>query len=128
MSKQQTIALWVVTGLLSLTFIITGGSKLASVPPSPENFARWGLSTLFMYGIGAVEVLGGLALLWPKTSPFAAIVLSATMLGALRTGIVFHELLHIFVPLLLLALLSLLLYFRRAQLMAFFARRSHPGT
>jgi|GEM_PF-1280675 len=111
-SKQ---ALWfrILVGVLALTFVLTGGSKLASVPPSPENFIRWGFSMHFMYLIGAVEVLGGLALLLRPTTFFAAIILSGTMLGAIRTGIVFHETMHILLPAVLLILLAVVILRRR---------------
>src|SRR5258706_9314640 len=94
-SKSKIVAIWIVTGLLALTFLMTGVSKLAAIPPSPENFARWGLPPIVMYLIGTAEVLGAIGLLVPRLAPLAAIGLIATMLGALRTRIVFHEMLHI---------------------------------
>ena len=112
----------VLTALLALTFVLTGGSKLASVAPSPENFARWGFSMTFMYAIGAIEVVGGLALLVPRLSPFAALLLAGTMLGAVRTGVVFHEALHIALPLVLLGLLGVVIYQRRATVLGLFGR------
>jgi putative oxidoreductase len=104
-------------GLLALTFLTTGVSKLASIPPSPENFARWGYSPSFMLAIGAVEVLGGVALLVPRVSAVAAAALLVTMLGALRTGIVHGEPLHVALPLVLVVLLSILAYARREPLL-----------
>jgi putative oxidoreductase len=106
--------LWVLTGVVALTFIVTGASKIFAVPPSPENFARWGFSMNFMRLIGAVEVLGALALVLPRTSFLAALLLSANMLGALRTGIAFREPLHIVLPAVLLILLGLIAWARRA--------------
>jgi uncharacterized membrane protein YphA (DoxX/SURF4 family) len=103
----------VLTALLSLTFFTTGASKLANVKPSPENFTRWGLSMTFMHVIGVIEVSCAIGLLFPRAAPFAALALFATMIGALRTGIVFGEALHIVVPTLLLVLLALLIYERR---------------
>ena len=112
-SKNATTALWVVSGLLALTFVITGVSKVASVPPSPENFARWGFSPGFMMAVGVVEILGSIGLLVPRVAPFAATVLLLTMGGALRTGLVHHEALHIALPTVLGALLAWVIYGRR---------------
>jgi uncharacterized membrane protein YphA (DoxX/SURF4 family) len=111
-ARPKTIAIWVVSGLLALTFLLTGFGKLAGMPPSPENFARWGYSTTFMRLIGAVEVAGGAALLVPRVAPLAALLLGATMLGAIKTGVVFHEPLHIALPAVLLVLLGVIVWGR----------------
>ena len=108
-NRPVTIAL----AVLALTFVITGFGKLASVPPSPQNFARWGLPPSAMFAVGAVELLAGVALLISRVSPFANLVLIALMLGALRTGLVFREPLHIALPAALLALLAWVAYQRR---------------
>jgi uncharacterized membrane protein YphA (DoxX/SURF4 family) len=110
--------LWlkVLTAVLALTFAITGIGKLASISPSPENFTRWGFSMSFMYMIGAVEIGGGLALLVPRLSVFAALGLIVTMFGAARTGIVFGEAPHIVFPLVLIVLLAIVVVARREQL------------
>src|SRR5207253_2143490 len=94
-AKSRDIPLWVVSGLVALTFMMTGSGKLLAMPPSPENFARWGLSTTLMYVVGAAEVAGAIGLLIPRVAPFAALGLAATMLGAVRTGVVFSEPMHV---------------------------------
>jgi uncharacterized membrane protein YphA (DoxX/SURF4 family) len=116
-SKSAITALRVVSALLALTFVVTGVSKVAAVPPSPDNFARWGFSPGFMVGVGVVEIVGAVGLLVPRTAPFAAIVLLLTMGGALRTGLVHHETLHIALPAILGALLAYVIYARRAALL-----------
>jgi uncharacterized membrane protein YphA (DoxX/SURF4 family) len=112
-----------VTALVALTFAVTGSSKLADVAPSPENFARWGYSMTFMHVIGAVEIAGAVGLLLPRLSPFAALGLIATMIGAARTGIVYGEPFHIVVPVVLIALLALIVYGRRREL----SKLAHPA-
>jgi uncharacterized membrane protein YphA (DoxX/SURF4 family) len=106
----------VLTALVALTFAVTGSSKLANVAPSPENFARWGYSMTFMHLIGGVEIAGALGLLLPRLSPFAALGLIATMIGAARTGIVNSEPFHVVVPIVLIALLAMIVYGRRREL------------
>jgi uncharacterized membrane protein YphA (DoxX/SURF4 family) len=97
-------------GLLVAMFLTTGISKVAAIPPSPENFARWGLPLSVMYAVGAMEIVGAVGLLIPRVAPFAALVLMATMVGALRTGLVYREMLHIILPIALLGLLALSLF------------------
>ena len=115
--KRKAVALHVLVGLLALTFLMTGISKLASVPPSPENFARWGFSPSFRFAIGAIEVLGAVGLLVPRLSTLAAVGLIVTMLGALRTGAVYGEALHVALPLVLIGLLSIAAVARRGPLL-----------
>lgn len=114
--KPSEKPLWAITLLVAVTFVLTGIGKLASMPPSPENFARWGLSMQMMYAIGALEVLGGLGLLLPRTATLAALGLAATMVGAVRTGVVFHETMHIVLPAVLIVLLLVIAYARRERL------------
>jgi uncharacterized membrane protein YphA (DoxX/SURF4 family) len=116
-SRARNIGLWVLTGLVALLFVVTGGSKVAAVPPSPENFARWGLSLTVMRAVGAAEIAGGLALLVRPLSPLAALGLIALMIGAARTGFVFGEPLHIVLPLALIVALAIIAWGRRPSRM-----------
>jgi len=104
-----------VTVLLALTFLVTGGSKVLAVPPSPENFERWQLPMAFMYAVGTVEVVAGLALLVRPVAPYAAGVLVLVMLGAIRTGIVYREALHVVLPAVLIAMLAFTIRERRCS-------------
>ena len=104
--------LWSLSGLVALTFFAAGAGKVGAVKPSPENFARWGLSPTIMRAVGVAEILGAIGLLIPRAAPFAAVGLCLLMLGALRTGVVHKEPLHIALPAVLVALLALVLYAR----------------
>jgi uncharacterized membrane protein YphA (DoxX/SURF4 family) len=106
----------ILLGFLTLMFLVTCVSKLAGISPSPENFTRWGLSLTMMRLIGALEVTGAIGLQIPRLSRAAAIGLIALMFGAIRTGILFHEPLHIFLPLALIILLAIAAGWRRSKL------------
>ena len=101
--------LWTLSGLVALTFFAAGVGKVAAVKPSPENFARWGLGPPIMRAVGAAEVLGAIGLLVPRAAPFAAVGLCILMLGAIRTGIIYREPMHIVAPAVLVGLLALIL-------------------
>src|ERR1700722_6256100 len=90
--------LWAPSGLMALTFLAAGAGKVGAVKPSPENFARWGLSPTIMRAVGTAEILGAIGLLIPRAAPFAAVGLGLLMLGAVRTGVVHGEPLHIALP------------------------------
>jgi uncharacterized membrane protein YphA (DoxX/SURF4 family) len=124
--KSRSIASWVLSCLLALMFVVTGTSKLADVPPSPDNFARWGYSAAFMHSVGAVEVLCGVGILVPRLAPLAALVLLGVMAGAIKTGVVHHEVLHIALPLVLVGLLLGVVYLRRDRVLRRFQREARP--
>jgi uncharacterized membrane protein len=67
----------------------------------------------FMHAIGAIELLGGLLLLIPRTATLVAVALIGVMLGALQTGIVHAEVPHIVLPLVLIGLLAAIAWQRR---------------
>jgi hypothetical protein len=94
-SKRLHIALWIVQGVLALTFVGTGLWKL--VTPVPELAAKmpWmgQVSPSFLYGTAVLDILGGLGVLLPSVTRIkpgltvlAALGCVAFMLGA----IVFH--------------------------------------
>lgn len=97
-----------VSVLLALIFLASGGAKLASLQFELDAFARWGYPLWFMYATGAIEVAGGLALLWRPLSALAAAGLGAMMIGAVATHAVHAEW-----PMLVLASAILLLAFWR---------------
>ena len=86
-TQSKHLALWVVQGLLAVTFLFAGGSKLlmsaqalAHQSPLPVGFLRF---------IGGCEALGALGLILPgvlriqrRLTPVAAAGLVAIMLGA----------------------------------------------
>src|SRR5262249_17975168 len=111
--KRKELAVVVLSGLLALTFFAAGVMKLASIAPAPENFARWGFPVAFRYVVGVVEVRGAIGLFVPRAAAIAAIVLIGDMLGAIGTGIMFHESAHVIGPLILSVLLAFVAYARR---------------
>jgi uncharacterized membrane protein YphA (DoxX/SURF4 family) len=77
--------------LLSLVFLASGGAKLLQLPFETAAFARWGYPGGFMLAVGAVEVIGGLALWHPRLRPVVSAGLAVFMLGAIATHARFGE-------------------------------------
>lgn len=89
--RWQTYAVYAVMALLTLGFLMFGGTKLAGQQMHVENFAKWGYPSWFMYLTGLIEVVGAV-LLWPqRTRLIGALLLVATMLGAIATHLVNGE-------------------------------------
>ncbi|MCP3461003.1 DoxX family protein [Bradyrhizobium sp. CCGUVB23] len=73
--KPGKISLWVLRGLMAFVFIATGAMKLMATPMMIEDFNYLGLGLWFMYFTGALEVVGGVGVLVPRFSPWAALLL-----------------------------------------------------
>jgi putative oxidoreductase len=113
--KGLSIALWVVQGLLALTFAAAASGKLLGQPEMVGLFDAIGVGQWFRYVTGVVELTGAALILVPKTRVIGAGLLAGTMLCAIA--------LHLFVlqsaptaPVVLLALASFVLWGRRAEL------------
>src|SRR5258708_26765262 len=82
LSKGLNITCWVLQGLAAAAFLFAGGSKLAAAPAMVEVFARIGVGQWFRYLTGALEVIGAVALLVPRTAFYGALLLALVMAGA----------------------------------------------
>lgn len=81
--RWRRFGLWAVKALLAAVFAAAGGAKLVGAQPMVDAFAMIGVGQWFRYLTGAIEVAGAAALLLPALSGFAAVLLAATMLGAI---------------------------------------------
>ena len=87
-SRVKTIAAWVLSALLALTFLAAGGSKLAAAPYQVQLFAMLGFPGWFMYVTGIIEIAGAIALLIPRYAAAGAVIIICVMLGALASVLV----------------------------------------
>ncbi len=79
------VANWLALSLalpVALLFVYAGSMKLTGEAHMVETFAKVGIGQWFRLLTGAIEVIGGALLLWPRTAAPAALVLACTMLGA----------------------------------------------
>ena len=84
-SRSLNIALWALQVLLAVAFLAAGGSKLAGVQQMVAMFDQIGLGQWFRFVTGTVEVGAAFALLLPRFTPYAAGILSMTMVFAFVT-------------------------------------------
>ena len=85
LSPTHRRIVWGVRILLALAFGAAGISKLAGVPQMVQVFDAIGFGQWFRYLTGAVEVVGVVLLLVPYTGFLGALLLTATMVGAVAT-------------------------------------------
>jgi putative oxidoreductase len=79
-------ATWLLTLLLAVVMVGPGSQKFTG-PTWERMFRTWGYPDGFYLVIGAVEVIGGIALLIPRVASYSAIVLAVVMIGAAATQI-----------------------------------------
>jgi putative oxidoreductase len=85
-NRVWNLLLWVLRGVLSLTFLFFGATKLDPHATSwVEMFSRIGIGQWFRYFTGALEVLCAVLLLIPRTAAASAALLACTMAGAVLT-------------------------------------------
>lgn len=74
---------WILCVILAFVFVLFGGAKLFGVPATVREFDNVGLGQWFRYFTGTLELTGGLGVLIPRYSRWAALLLVLVMCGAL---------------------------------------------
>ena len=117
-SRATNIGIWVLRVLLGLAFLFFSFMKLSGQPNMVAEFDIVGLGQWFRYFTGALELVGGLAVLVPRFSVLGAILLLLVDLGAFvaQVAILHMDWIHCVV---IAALLGLLIYLQRSALRAF---------
>jgi putative oxidoreductase len=110
----KEIGLWALTLPPAVALIQAGAGKLIHHSQWDVIFAGWGYPGWFWLAIGLLEVLGALALLFPRLAAAAAVVLGVTMICAVFTFVSANEQGRLLGPILLLPFLSAVVYMRRA--------------
>lgn len=118
----KEIATWTITVVLAAFFLFAGGMKLSGAQAQVDNFAHWGYAEWFLYIVGVVETAGAIGLLMPRIAVFAVLLLGGTMLGASLTHLVHDEMKAFPIPLVIVGLLAVVGYARRAPLVALYER------
>ena len=96
---------WFFQILIAIGFVLIGVVKFLD-PSWARNFARWGYPDGFYMVIGALEALGGLALLVPRLTTYSAVLLGVIMIAASLTHWVHGEMSRVTPPLMYLAVLT----------------------
>ena len=113
--KGKEIALWVGSVLVALVMVFAGSGKLTASPVMAANFVKWGFPVWFLYFLGAVEVLGGIGLLLPRTRFWAAVGLVPILIGAISTHLTHDDAAHAPLPAVLLLIVLASAWARRDE-------------
>ncbi|MEM9532354.1 MAG: DoxX family protein [Pseudomonadota bacterium] len=85
MTKLKAGVAWVLSALLSVSFIMAGWPKLDPGETMIRRFENWGYSPQFAVLIGVLELLSGLLVLVPRTALFGGTLIVVLMVGAVYT-------------------------------------------
>ena len=80
--RAETIALWVLRVLTASVFLFAAFMKITSQPVMVAYFDIVGLGQWFRFVVGLLELVGGAALLIPRTSLIGAALLLFVDMGA----------------------------------------------
>src|SRR4029079_485672 len=78
--RVATTALWIAQIALAMTFLFSGGSKLAGSPAMVALFDAIGWGQWFRYVTGAIEASAAVALLIPSAAVYGGLLLLPLML------------------------------------------------
>jgi uncharacterized membrane protein YphA (DoxX/SURF4 family) len=110
------VGLWIVSAVVAAAFVFFGSGKLMGSEMYVQGFEKWGYPLWFMYLIGALEVVGGIALLVPRIASYGALALAVVMLGATFTHLASYEYTSLLMPLVFLGLHLLIAWGRWPRL------------
>lgn len=85
MSQVRLISTWALQLLLGVVFVLTGVGKFQQWDGWMSRFESWGYAAWFLALIAVLEAVGGLLVLYPRTSSYGAILIGTIMLGAAYT-------------------------------------------
>lgn len=119
----KTIVMWTLQVVIGAMFVLVGLMKFQD-PSWQRSFARWGYPDGFYLAVGVLEALGGMALLVPRLTTYAALLLMTVMGGAVVTHLVHGELQRLPVPLVYLVLIALIGWLRRKSALRLHAESS----
>jgi putative oxidoreductase len=114
MRKLALAGRWILQVFLGAMFVLIGTAKFFE-PSWASRFARWGFPPGFHLVIGALEVVGGIALLVPAVASYAALGLIVIMIGASLTHLTHGEMARVGAPVPFMVLLAVLALARRSS-------------
>jgi uncharacterized membrane protein YphA (DoxX/SURF4 family) len=84
---MKTIALYGLQAIVGLVALAAGYAKLTGMGFMAEPFAMIGLGQTFLTVAGAVEILAGLCLLFPRSGVVGAVLMATVMVGTMGASL-----------------------------------------
>ncbi len=119
--RVGNVALWVLQVGAAAMLFMAGGMKLTGAPDMVALFDAIGVGQWFRYVTGGIEVGGAALLLVPRLAGVGALLLAATMVGAIFTHVAVIGG-SFAVPLVLLAVTATIAWARRERTLRLLGR------
>ena len=116
------IALWAVTVLSSVFFTLMGLPKVLGQGGWAGRFATWGYPPWFVVVVGVAELAGAVMVLIPRLATLGGSLLAVIMLGAVATHLLHGETARVLVPLVMVAVLTIIAWVRRSRFLGYAPR------
>jgi uncharacterized membrane protein YphA (DoxX/SURF4 family) len=84
---MKTIALYGLQALVGVVALAAGYAKLTGMDFMVEPFAMLGIGKGVLMAVGAVEILAGLCLLFPRAGVAGALLLACVMVGTMGASL-----------------------------------------
>lgn len=84
---RREMGVWILQGLVAGAFLAAGVTKVVGISFEVNQFEAIGLGQWFRVVTGMVQILGAIALLYPRLASIGALLLSLTMLSAATASI-----------------------------------------
>lgn len=91
LQTAKQVGLWALQLGGAAMFLMAGYNKLTGNPDMVGAFEAIGMGQWFRYVTGSIEVVSGIFLLIPALAGVGALLLSATMVGAVLTHLVVFQ-------------------------------------
>jgi len=115
MTRSRSRVMPILAVLLGAAMIGGGATKLIGQAGQVTAFVGWGLPAWFRALVGTFEVLGGILLIVPATTPVGSLILSTIMVGALWAHAAKGEWPHLVPVMVMLTLLFTIFRSNRAR-------------
>jgi putative oxidoreductase len=109
--KAKEISLWAISVFGTTVFTLAGVATLIGL--LNEQFINWGYSPSLAVIIGALEIVGAIALLLPRTAGWSALGLMVIMVGAITTHVINDQYLAVIAPSVMFVLLGVVVWGRK---------------
>ena len=118
------VVVWLMTAMLVLVFMRAGLAKFDDTSGWARAFETWGFPVWFRILIGVVEVAAAALLILPRTAPYGALLIVATMLGGMGTHLAVGQARHMRSEVVPMTFATIIFFARRPR----WARRTKETT
>jgi len=125
--KLRMAAVKVISLVLAIAFVLTGGATLWNSLRLVANLGEWNYRAWLLLSVAVIEISGAIILLLPPRSWLGIIVLSTMTFGNILRHLIYSQPSKAVLPSVLLFLLAIVGYARRLEWLSLVRGTQEPG-